>query len=53
MIVSHDISGICSDSAINKFIVIWIGRDEVETIIGGDEFCKWTVNDALNNDISN
>ena len=52
MIISNDISSIGSNSTIDKFIVIWIGRDEIEMIIWGNQFYKWTVDNALDDGIS-
>ncbi len=52
MIIGNDISSIGSNSTIDKFIVIWIGRDEIEMIIWGNQFYKWTVDNALDDGIS-
>ena len=49
VVVGNQKAGTRSKGTVDKFIVVWVGCNQVELKIGGNETNKWAVKDGGKN----
>ena len=52
MIICHNISGACCNSAIDKLIVVWVGLNQIETILWINMKDERRIGNRINNDFT-